>query len=101
MTSDVIYNLDLFGTEFPLKTTDGNRDELIRVSEYYKKVVHSLSRKSPKASSLHIAVLAGIIITDELYNLARQKNTQPENVRREINDLLNEAIKQLEVSISL
>lgn len=100
MTDDV-YKLEIFGLEFSLTTKDGNKDELRKVAEYYKKVTEDLQRKSPNLPHINVAVLAGLTLTDELYNLAKSKSIKVANNDKKVDELINEAIKQLEFSINM
>ena len=42
---EIKYDLDLFGQTFPLKTSDGNIEDLKKVASYYKKIVGELMKK--------------------------------------------------------
>lgn len=95
------YNLELFGQNFSLVTEDGKKDELIKVGNYFKSIVESLQKKAPNKSQLDIAVLAGLKVTDELYNLAKSKKTPMNGDNQKIEEIINQAIKQLEFSLKL
>lgn len=99
------YILELFGQRFPLITNDGNREDLVNIAEYFKSIVEQLAEKCPDRPQLDIAVLAGIKITDELYSLIKHKNenanlTTHRNDKK-VNELIESAIKRLEVSLNL
>lgn len=101
MTENSVYKLEIFGLEFPLTTKDGNGEQLKRISEYYKRAVTELQKKSPNLPHLNIAVLAGITLTDELYNLAKSKNVKISGDDKKVDELLNEALKQLEIYLNI
>ncbi|HNZ26811.1 MAG TPA: cell division protein ZapA [Spirochaetota bacterium] len=95
------YNLELFGQNFSLVTKDGKKDELIKVGNYFKSIVESIQKRAPNKSQLDIAVLAGLTVTDELYNLAKSKKTTMNGDNQKIDEIITQAIKQLEVSLKL
>jgi len=94
-------NLELFGQNFPITTADGTLEDLRKISEYYKHVILGLQKKFPQIPHLNIAVLAGLMITDDLYNLSKSKTSNFTFDEKKADDLINEAIKQLEVSLKL
>jgi len=95
------YTFDLFGQDFSITTEDGNTEELKKISDYYKRTVNELVKKFPNRPQLNLAILAGLKITDELYNLAKNKKVNLLDDEKKIDELLNEALKQLDISISL
>jgi cell division protein ZapA (FtsZ GTPase activity inhibitor) len=93
-------NFELFGQNFPLTTNDGSIEDLKKVSGYYKRIVSELLKKSPQTPHLNIAVLAGLMITDDLYNLSKSKNPNFSFDDKKVDELISEALKQLEVSLN-
>lgn len=93
-------NFELFGQMFPLTTNDGTTEDLKKIAGYYKKIVIGLQKKLPNASHLNIAVLAGLMITDDLYNLSKDKNPNFSFEDKKVDELLSEALKQLELSLN-
>lgn len=100
--------LKLFDRVFELATSDGNSEDLLKVAHYYKKVTENLKKLHPKRPELEIAVLAGLRITDELYNLLKKyeqnKDDSVQNNSKDtikVNDLINQALKELELSLKL
>ncbi|MCG8572073.1 MAG: cell division protein ZapA, partial [Spirochaetes bacterium] len=108
---------EIFGQNFELETKDGKRNDLMKVANYYKKVIETLKKKQPNKPHLEIAVLAGLMITDDLYNLVQSRknndlnpetNANPEKAPsanpaadQKIDEILNQAIKKLEISLKL
>ena len=101
MIESNVYKLEIFGLEFPVKTKDGNKEELKKISEYYKRIVVELQKKSPTLPHLNVAVLAGLTLTDELYNLAKSKNVKIGVDDKKVDELLSEALKQLDISLNI
>ena len=91
--NDNKFELNLFGQTFFFTTTDGKKEELIRVGNYYKSIVNSLEEKFPTKSHLDIVVLAGLMITDELYMVLKSRNRnfsiEDKEIEKKILDLIN------------
>lgn len=60
-----LLSIQLLGTSFSLKS-DENLDYLEEVVEYYKRKVEETQKSVPLSDPLKIALLTGIILTDEL-----------------------------------
>jgi cell division protein ZapA (FtsZ GTPase activity inhibitor) len=101
VSNDIKYDLELFGQTFPLKTTDGNIEDLKKVSNYYKRVALELMKKFPNLPHINISILAGIMITDDLYNLSKSKNSGFIFDEKRCDEMVNEALKQLEVYLNI
>ena len=95
------YQLELFGQVFNFVTNDGKKEELLKIGSYFKNVVESLLKKMPNKSQLEIVVLAGLMITDELYTVAKSKKISLQKDREEVDEIISEAIKQLDISLNL
>ena len=98
---EIKLDLELFGQTFPLKTTDGNIEDLKKVASYYKRVASELLKKFPNMPHLNISILAGIMITDDLYNLPRTKNSGFSFDEKRCDEMISEALKQLEISLNI
>lgn len=102
MSSDEKYEISLFGQKFVLFTTDGNKQELKQVVDYYKRTVEALTEKLPNRPQLDIAILAGLKVTDKLFSLAGSKNIKIDDKNNnKIHEILDNAIKRLDISLSL
>ena len=95
------YELDIFGQKFILSTSDGKKSELKKVADYYKSVVENLAKKLPDRQLLDIAILAGIKITDKLYSMSNSKSIDFEEDEIKIHEIVNDAIKRLDISLKL
>jgi cell division protein ZapA (FtsZ GTPase activity inhibitor) len=98
---EIKFDLELFGQTFPLKTTDGNIEDLKKVASYYKRVALELMKKFPNIPHLNISILAGIMITDDLYNLSRTKNSGFSFDEKRCDEMITDALKQLEISLKM
>ena len=95
------YEIDFFGQKFVLSTTDGEKSELKKVVDYYKKVVEDLAKKLPDRQHLDIAILAGLKITDKLYSIASSKDINIEKDVKKLDKVLSDVIKRLDISLGL
>jgi len=98
---NIKYEVELFGQKFILSTTDGKKDELKKVVEYYREVVELLSEKLGNRPQLDIAILAGIKITDKLHSIANPENIKIEEQNKKLHDIVDSAIKRLDNSLGL
>lgn len=60
-----LLSVQVLGTSFSLKS-DENLDYLEEVVDYYKRKVEETQKSVPLSDPLKIALLTGIIVTDEL-----------------------------------
>ncbi len=95
------YEITIFGQKFTLTTSDGESAELKKIADYYKRIVEHIAEKLPNRSQLDIAVLAGLKITDKLYSVLKSKNMDIDVVNEKLNEIVNEAIKRLDISMEL
>ncbi len=95
------YEVELFSQKFILSTNDGNKSDLEKVANYYKKIIENLTKKLPNRPQLDIAILAGLKITDKLYSFANTKNIKLENNEEKIHEIVTDAIKRLEISLNI
>ena len=101
MAKDEKYEVELFGQKFILATSDGEKNDLKKVVEFYKSIVEDLTAKFPNRQYLDIAILAGLKVTDELYAIADSKNIQLKPESKKIHKIVNDAIKRLDISLGL
>ena len=101
MSQEEKYEVELFGQKFVLTTTDGEKNDLKKVVEYYKSIIEDLSGKFPDRQFLDVAILAGLKVTDELYSVAASKNIKLTPETKKIHKIVNDAIKRLDNSLGL
>jgi len=91
-----VLKVNIYGTEYPIKgTTD---TEYIRhVAEYVDGKMRDIDQSTSVKSSLKVAILAAINITDELFrereekrSLAQELEDKISNLSKLINDTLTE-----------
>ncbi len=96
---DPIVSIEIFGHKFNIKSTDGSKSELIKISEYYKGVIQDMSDKHPNFSHIQLFCLSGLKIAEEFYSFAKKKDSTNLFDRNLINEKVNEAIKLLDISL--
>jgi cell division protein ZapA (FtsZ GTPase activity inhibitor) len=95
------YEIKILGQKFTLSTSDGQVNELKKVAEYYKSMVEHIALKLPNRSQLDIAILTGLKITDKLYSVLKTKDVDLDVVNEKLHEIVNEAIKRLDISLEL
>ena len=58
--------IELLGTSFSIKASEDD-DYLKKLLGYYKNIVDEIQKSGMLKSELHISILAGIMLCDELY----------------------------------
>jgi cell division protein ZapA len=60
--------IDILGTAFSIYS-DAEPKHVYRIIDYYKEKLAEINRSAPSADALKTAILTGIIIADELFQL--------------------------------
>lgn len=94
-------SLDILGQKMDIISKDGTNLDLQKITGYYKKVIDKIAQNYPYKTSLEIALLAGLTITEELYSLAKSKKLKDPEFDAKAEELIAKALKQLEVSLDL
>ena len=89
--------IELLGTSFSIKASEDD-DYLKKLLGYYKNIVDEIQKSGMLKSELHISILAGIMLCDELYKekskSAVSQKPSPSNEKAE--NLASEMIKKLD-----
>ena len=64
--------IELLGTSFSIKASEDD-DYLKKLLGYYKNIVDEIQKSGMLKSELHISILAGIMLCDELYKEKAEK----------------------------
>lgn len=64
--------IDLLGTSFAIKS-DEEQDYLDRLLKYYKSLTESLEKKGAFSNPTQIAIMAGIMLCDQVYSDKKKK----------------------------
>jgi cell division protein ZapA (FtsZ GTPase activity inhibitor) len=95
------YEVEFFGQKFVFTTDDGNRSDLEKIINYYKKILEGLQEKMPDRSHLDIAILSGLKAVDRLYTIVKNKDGKFGENEDKLNEMLNEAIRRLDISLGI
>ena len=89
--------IELLGTSFSIKASEDD-DYLKKLLGYYKNIVDEIQKSGMLKSELHISILAGIMLCDELYK-EKSKSTvsqKPSPSNEKAEKLASEMIKKLD-----
>lgn len=92
-----VLKINIYGTEYPIKSDSETDTEYIRkVAEYVDKKMREIDQNSKSKSSLKVAILAALNITDELFqekidkkNLANQMQAKIQNLSDKLDQVLS------------
>ena len=94
-------SIDILGQKIDLVVKDGEIEDLKKISAYYKRTVDKISTNYPNKTSSEISILAGLMITEEFYSLINRKRTLDPEFDVKADSLINQAIKELEKSLTI
>ncbi len=98
------YSFNILGQKINLATDDGTKTDFIKIVDYYRHIIDKLQKNYPDRTTMELAVLAGIQVTEEFYRYIKNEKSKSSNITfddERINELLSEAIKQLDISLKL
>lgn len=87
MEDKKVIQAKIFGGEYGIKT-DASPEYVLELARYVDGKMREVSQRVPLVSSLKIAVLAALNITDELYQLRKEKSQSDKIVGDKIPHLL-------------
>ena len=83
-----ILKINIYGTGYPIKSgSDTDADYIRRVAEYVDKKMREIDNNIHSKSSLKVAILAALNITDELFQERAQKDALFEKMASKIERL--------------
>lgn len=92
--------IDLLGTSFALEA-DQPAEYLQSIYKHYKKVVSEVQQTSGVNDSLRIAIIAGILLSDELSKERLNLNTQETVMQDKTEVLIEQSTKKMIEDIDL
>ena len=97
--------IDLLGTSFSIKATEDDQ-YLEKLLGYYKKIIEEIQKSGMLKEKLHVSILAGIMLCDELYKEKSKKSLSqgdphPQAYDEKAEKLTAEMIKKLDKALSL
>lgn len=89
--------IELLGTSFSIKASEDD-DYLKKLLGYYKNIVDEIQKSGMLKSELHISILAGIMLCDELYKEKSKSAVSqiPSLSNEKAEKLASEMIKKLD-----
>ncbi|HEX9654158.1 MAG TPA: cell division protein ZapA [bacterium] len=95
-----ILKINIYGTEYPIKSDAETDTEYIRrVADYVDKKMREIDQTTQSKSSLKVAILAALNITDELFQERGMKNSlvaEMEGKIKSLQGLLDSTLNQQE-----
>lgn len=61
-----LLQIDILGTSFSIKASESD-EYLKKLLKYYKKITNQIEKSGMMKNTVHISILAGIMLCDELY----------------------------------
>ena len=89
-------HISILGTSFSIQS-DEDSEYLTRLLKYYESVVQNIQQTTPLKEPIKTAVLAGIMLTDELFKAQLSKDSTKENyTKTELAELENRTLKMID-----
>jgi cell division protein ZapA len=91
--------IDILGSSFSVHT-DEEPEYLTRIVDYYKQKITEVRKRAPNADALKSAILAGVIVVDELFKERNAPQAQPaQQDAEEASRIAERLIRQLDESL--
>jgi cell division protein ZapA len=93
-----VLKINIYGTEYPIKSdAETDTDYIRRVADYVDKKMREIDQNTQSKSSLKVAILAALNITDELFqergmkkSMVNEMETKIKSMHGLLDDTLNE-----------
>jgi cell division protein ZapA len=83
-----ILKINIYGTEYPIKSDAAtDADYIRRVADYVDKKMREIDQNTHSKSSLKVAILAALNITDELFQERGRQNAMVSEMENKLKDL--------------
>lgn len=93
------FTFDILGQKMDISIRNEDREEVIAILKFYKKKVHDLEELYPYKSSLEIAILAGVKVTDEYYSCYKELTAPIKKENSNFNKMIDDLGKELDLLI--
>ncbi|MFQ5823696.1 MAG: cell division protein ZapA [bacterium] len=85
-----VLKINIYGTEYPIKSdTETDTEYIKQVAEYVDRKMREIDQNIQAKSSLKVAILAALNITDELFSEREKKQSLLINMVEKIRNLSN------------
>jgi len=96
-----ILKINIYGTEYPIKSdAETNTEYIKKVAAYVDRKMREIDQSTEAKSSLKIAILAALNITDELFQEKKINETLLEKMEDKLNNLNTSLDESLSKEIS-
>ena len=95
--SDNLVKVDIYGKEYTVKG-DADKGYIESVAEYVDSKMKEVDANVPFESSLRVAILAAMNITDELFSQKSDKSLETEEIEEKAKSLVEQLEETLEGS---
>lgn len=92
------FTFDILGQKMDISIKNEDHSDVVAILKFYRKKVQELEELYPHKSSLEIAILAGVKVTDEYY-LYYKESTEQKKENYNINKILDDLRKELDLVI--
>lgn len=83
-----VFKITIYGTEYPIKgDADTNSEYIRQVADYVDRKMREIDENTQSKSSLKVAILAALNITDELFRERQEKKALESNLDGKLRDL--------------
>lgn len=85
-----ILKINIYGTEYPIKSdSETDSDYIKQVAEYVDRKMREIDQSTQAKSSLKVAILAALNITDELFQERELNASLLDNLEGKLKNLAN------------
>ncbi|MCG8603846.1 cell division protein ZapA [bacterium] len=91
-----ILKINIYGTEYPIKSdSEANADYIREVAQYVDRKMREIDQSTLAKSSLKVAILAALNITDELF----QERSSKKSLMTEVEDKIRNLSDSLDITL--
>lgn len=93
------FTFDILGQKMDISIKNEDHNDVVAILKFYRKKVQELEELYPHKSSLEIAILAGVKVTDEYYSYYKESVEPKKKENYNINKMLDDLGKELDLVI--
>lgn len=93
------FTFDILGQKMDISIKNEDHDDVVAILKFYRKKVQELEELYPYKSSLEIAILAGVKVTDEYYSCYKELTAPMKKENSNIDKMLDDLGKELDLVI--
>lgn len=93
------FTFDILGQKMDISIKNEDHDDVVTILKFYRKKVQELEELYPYKSSLEIAILVGVKVTDEYYSCYKELTDPIRKDNSKIDKMLDDLGKELDLVI--